>query len=402
MNKAYQTIVVGLGAMGSAATYQLAKKGNRVLGIDQFTPPHTYGSSHGDTRVTRQAIGEGPEYVPLVLRSYELWDEIQSETGKQILTVTGGLIMTSAAQSVRHGSQFFRQTVDSAEKYGIAHHLLDASEIKRRFPQFKLQGNETGYFEEKAGYLRPELAIDAQLELAQRYGAELAFDEKVLELSVIGHEGIHVQTDKGRYTAEKAILSMGPWVGRLLGREYHKFFTVYRQVLYWFDVKGPISRFETPNFPLWIWEFGTDEEDLMYGFPAIDGPSGGVKIASEQYKTATDPDTVSREVSKQEIETMYARYVQPHFVGVGERCVKAVSCLYTVTPDHKFVIDYHPEFPQILVASPCSGHGFKHSAAIGEALSQLVLQDNTDINIRPFSFRRFALGGTASAPVTGN
>src|SRR5688572_17141362 len=220
--------------------------------------------------------------------------------------------MTSVERAMRHGSYFFNQTVASAEKYGIAHRLLDADKIRKEFPQFKLKGNERGYFEEKAGYLRPELAIDAQLELAQRYGAQISFDEKVLAFSVKDNDSVVVKTDRGEYEAEKAILSVGPWVKQLLGEKYAPYFTIYRQVLYWFDVTDSISQFEASHFPIWIWEFGATVEDLMYGFPAIDGARGGVKIASEQYKTPTDPDHVSREVSKQEIEEMYQRYVQPH------------------------------------------------------------------------------------------
>jgi sarcosine oxidase len=390
MNNHFQTIVIGLGAMGSATTYQLAKRGIKVLGIDQFSPPHTYGSSHGDTRITRQAIGEGAEYVPLVLRSYEIWEEVERETGKKVLTVTGGLIMTGVEGVMRHGSNFFNQTVASAEKYGIAHHLLDADEIRMEFPQFQLQGNEKGYFEEKAGYLRPELCVEAQLELAQRHGATLAFEEKVLVFSVNNKDQVVIKTDRGEYEAEKIILSAGPWVAQLLGEKYSQYFTVYRQVLYWFDVAGSISQFEAPNFPVWIWEFGTTVEDLMYGFPAIDGPHGGVKVAFEQYKRTTTPDTVSREVSKQEVEETYKRYIQPHFVGLSEKCVKAVTCLYTVTPDHHFVIDQHPDYPQVMIASPCSGHGFKHSAAIGEVLAQLVTEGHSEIDVSRFSFQRFA------------
>jgi sarcosine oxidase len=389
MNKSFETIVIGLGAIGCAATYQLAKRGNRVLGIDQFVPPHNYGSSHGDSRITRQAIGEGAEYVPLVLRSYELWEEIQRETGKKVLTVTGGLIMTSVEGVIRHGSNFFNQTVASAEKFGVVHHLLDADEIRRQFPQFKLKGNERGYFEEKAGYLRPELCIEAQLELAHRYAAELALDEKVLVFSVNDKDKVVVKTDKGEYKAEKVILSAGPWVTQLLGDKYSQYFTIYRQVLYWFDVDAPISQFEAPQFPVWIWEFGTMVEDLMYGFPAIEGAQGGIKIAFEQYRTSTAPDSVSRKVSKEEIDEVHKRYVQPYFMGLSKKCVKAVTCLYTVTPDHKFVIDTHPEFPQIIVASPCSGHGFKHSAAIGEVLAQLVTEGRSEIDVSAFSFKRF-------------
>ena len=390
MEKNFQTIVIGLGAMGSAAAYQLAKMGNKVLGIDQFSPPHIYGSTHGDTRITRQAIGEGPEYVPLVLRSYDLWAEIERETGKKLLTITGGLIMTSNAEALRHGNHFFNQTVACAEKYGITHRVLEASEIKKRFPQFKLQGNEMGYFEEKAGFLRPELCVEAQLQLAQRYGAQLALDEKVLEFSVSNNDVVIVKTNKGEYQAEKVILSAGSWISQLLGDEYGQHFPVYRQVLYWFASDGPISQFEVPNLPIWIWEFGMTPEDFVYGFPAIDGAQGGIKIATEQYLKTTDPDSVSREVSKQEIEEMYKRYIQPHVAGVSETCLKAVTCLYTVTPDHHFVIDVHPDFPQVILASPCSGHGFKHSAAIGEVLAQLVTRGHSEIDIGKFSFQRFA------------
>lgn len=384
----FETIVIGLGAMGSAAAYQLAKRGNKVLGLDQFSPPHTYGSSHGDTRVTRQAIGEGTEYMPLVLRSYELWEELERETKEQILTITGGLIMTSVGGALRHGSYFFHQTVDCARSYGIAHHLLDAEEIRKGFPQFQLKGTERGYFEEKMGYLRPEAAVRAQLELAQRYGGTLAFGEKVLGLSA--NEGtVFVKTNRAEYAAERAIVAAGPWVTQVLGGQYAPYFTVYRQVLYWFDVDGPISRFEATHLPVWIWEFGSTVEDLMYGFPALDGTGGGVKIAAEQYRSSTDPDAVSREVSKQEIEAMHRRYVQRHFADVNETCTRAVTCLYTVTPDHRFVIDHHPEHPQILVASPCSGHGFKHSAAIGEVLAQLVTDGRSEIDVSAFSFQRF-------------
>jgi sarcosine oxidase len=214
-------------------------------------------------------------------------------------------------------------------------------------------------------------------------------DEKVLAFSVKARDSVIVKTEKGEFQAEKVIVSAGPWVTRLLGEHFANYFTIYRQVLYWFDVTDSISRFAAPHFPIWIWEFGSRVEDLMYGFPAINGARGGVKIASEQYKTPTHADAVSGEVSRQEMQIFYKRYVQPHFRGVNETCVKAVPCLYTVTPDHKFVIDWHPDLPQVLIASPCSGHGFKHSAAIGEVLAQLVMEGHSDIDIGAFSFQRF-------------
>jgi sarcosine oxidase len=385
----FDIIVIGLGAMGSATAYQLAKRGNKVLGIDQFAPPHKLGSSHGDTRITRQAIGEGAEYVPLVLRSYEIWDEIEKSTGNKVLNMTGGLIMSSAENSAHHGTNFFDQTLASAKKYNIDHSLLNANQIKKRFPQFKLNGKERGYFEYKAGYLRPELCIGSQLELAKKYGAKLALNEKVISFNATeSNNGVIVKTNKGEYFADKAIISAGSWVSQLLGDKFEKYFTIFRQVLYWFDVDVPISNFESPKFPIWLWEFGMNDEDDMYGFPAIDGPKGGVKLASEQYSEAANPDLVSREVSKKEIDTMYHRYVEQHFNGLNSNCVKAAACLYTVTPDHKFVIDVHPDFPQVIIASPCSGHGFKHSAAIGEVLAQLATTGKTDIDISKFSIKR--------------
>jgi sarcosine oxidase len=394
MKQTFETIVIGLGAMGSAATYQLARAGNNVLGIDQFTPPHTQGSSHGDTRITRQAIGEGAEYVPLVLRSYEIWDELEKATGKKLLTITGGLILTSAEQSTLHGSDFFNQTVASAEKYHIAHRLLDTNQIRKEFPQFKLCGNEKGYFEEKAGYLRPELCIGTQLQQARRYGAKLATNEKVIGLTASGSgDSVRVKTDTDEYEAEKAIISAGSWVSQLLGKTLGQYFTVYRQVMYWFAVDGSISQFEAPHFPVWIWAYGNTDEDAMYGFPAIDGQAGGVKLATEQYSIPTNPNNVSRQVTEQEIKDMYQKYVESHFAGLSSTCVKAAACLYTVTPDHRFVIDTHPDFPQVTIASPCSGHGFKHSAAIGKVLAQLATTGKSDIDISTFSFARLSSTG---------
>src|SRR6266404_472072 len=168
----YEVLVLGLGAMGSAATFQLAKRGRKVLGIDQFTPPHAFGSSHGETRITRLAIGEGEHYTPLVLRSHELWREIENETGTDLLTVTGGLVISSIARTAMlHVDQFFSNTVAAAEKYRIPHQILSAAEIRKRFPQFRVRDDERGYYEPDAGFLRPEACIAAQLQLARKYGA---------------------------------------------------------------------------------------------------------------------------------------------------------------------------------------------------------------------------------------
>jgi sarcosine oxidase len=388
MANKFGTIVLGLGAMGSAATYQLAKRGNKVLGIDQFSPPHIYGSTHGDTRITRQAIGEGEQYTPLAVRSYEIWEEIEKETGKKLLEKCGGLIISSGAKTaINHVENFFENTIAAAEKFGIKHEILNAEQIRERFPQFNIQDNESGYYEPDAGFLRPEECVNAQLELAEKYGAEIHKNEKVT--SFTEESGVvRVRTDKGEYEADKLIVSAGSWVPTFLDEEYSKYFKIIRQVLFWFGIKESADQYTLDKFPIFIWELQGNKQG-MYGFPAIDGEYGGLKIASEQYETTTTADTVNRKVTQEEIKAMYENFVAPHFPGLSGKCVKAISCLYTVTPDSHFVIDAHPKYPCVIIASPCSGHGFKHSAAIGEVLSQLVIDGKSKIDISSFRIGRF-------------
>jgi sarcosine oxidase len=388
----YDAIVVGLGAMGSAAAYQLAKRGAKVLGIDRFAPPHSFGSTHGETRITRQAIGEGEEYVPLALRSYEIWREIEAETGDDLLTITGGLIMSSAGGAAEshglHGSKkFIEQTVECARKYGIAHELLTTDKIRRRFPQFELVGDESGYFENEAGFLRPENCVKTQIELAQKYDAEIHLNEKVLSYQA-DENGVEVNTDKGKYRADKLIISAGPWVNEFVDEEYRKLFKIYRQVLYWFELQEQADNYLLGNFPVFIWQFGRWSDDFIYGFPALDGRQG-LKIATEQHLAETDPDRVNKKVSEDEVMEMHRKYVAPRLPGLTGRCLKAMTCLYTATPDEGFVIDRHPQHKNVLIASPCSGHGFKHSAAVGEILAQLAIDGKTRFDINKFSLARF-------------
>jgi sarcosine oxidase len=389
MSNEYDAIVLGLGAMGSAALYQLARKGKKVLGLDQYTPPHTLGSTHGDTRITRQAIGEGAAYVPLSLRSYELWREIEQLTSQDLLTITGGLIMASqSSPDPMHGAESFLQTtIAAARQYDIKHSILETDQIRQRFPQFQLVGDELGYYEENAGFLRPERCIQAQLALAERFGAAIQTGERVLGYeSDTTNSSVTVQTARGRYTAEKLIISAGPWIGSLLEASYARYFTVYRQVLYWFGLNGPVEPFLPGRFPIFIW---ARPRDMIYGFPAIDGPAGGIKVATEDYTKATSPDMVERAVTAQEKREMYTRHLVGSLPALSETCIKAVSCLYTTTPEAGFVLDTHPQHPQVIIASPCSGHGFKHSAAIGEVLAELVIEGKSQIDISSFSLRRF-------------
>jgi sarcosine oxidase len=384
----YDTIVLGLGATGSAALHQLAKRGVRVLGIDRYAPPHIHGSSHGDTRVTRLAIGEGAHYTPLVKRSHEIWREMERGTGAELMVQTGGLIISSSAQtSHTHVEGFFDNTVAAAKEHRIAHEIIDAKEIRRRFPAFAVQDNEIGYYEPEAGFLRPEACVKANLDLAKKHGAEIHTNEQAIRFD-IAPNAVTVTTENGTYTADKLIVAVGPWLPDLLDLVHTTPFKIYRQVLAWFDAKDSIAQFEPGRFPIFIWELQGLGQGL-YGFPAIDGPRGGVKVATEEYAATTTPDAAAREISPEEISAIYETYVAPHFPSLSPKCVKVTTCLYTVTPDAGFVIDTHPDSERVIIASPCSGHGFKHSPAIGEILADLAQKGRTSFDISPFCLSRF-------------
>lgn len=386
--KRYQTIVLGMGATGSATVYQLAKNGNRVLGIDRFSPPHAHGSSHGDTRITRLAIGEGAQYTPLAIRSHEIWRELERETGAELLTTNGGLVLSSKARTSRsHSDQFFANTIAAAQQHGIPHELWDARQIRRRFPQFNVANDESGYFEPSAGFLRPEECVRVQLALAAQHGAELHRNEWVSGFDAADN-GVTVTTDRDCYAADQLIVAAGPWLSDLVGPAISQWLKVYRQVLLWYAIEGSVTPFLPEHFPVFIWELQGKRQGV-YGFPALDGAQGGLKIATEQYDCETSPDAVERRVSAAEIRTTFNEYVAPYVAGLRATCVKSATCLYTLAPDFGFVIDALPGAARVTVASPCSGHGFKHSAAIGEALAQRVIDGESRQDLRPFALARF-------------
>lgn len=389
MNQA-DVVVVGLGAMGSATTYQLAKRGVKVIGIDRFSPPHVFGSTHGDTRITRQAIGEGKAYVPLVLRSHQLWREIEAETGADLFTACGGLILTGeSVTSGQHGiSDFFAETLSAAQTYGIEHEILSMDETRSRFPQFHLNEEHRVYYEPGAGFVRPEAAVGAQLELAERLGADVRRNERVVTIESTDN-GVTIQTDKEQYSAGQVVVAAGPWISQIAGSdEIARLCGIYRQVLHWFDIAEASASLGPEQMPVYIWEFGAGDDDMFYGFPAVDGPSGGVKVATEQHSEITDPDNLDREVQPEESRAMFDHCIKGR-LPLRSAVVKEARCLYTVTPDHGFIIDRHPEHQNVILASPCSGHGFKHSAAIGESLAQLATESRSKIDLSAFSLSRF-------------
>ena len=389
MGDNFDTIVVGLGAMGSAAVYQLAKRGHKVLGLDRFLPPHVNGSSHGESRIIRQAIGEGEEYVPFALRSYELWREIEKATGRNLLTITGGLTLQSQMNAaVMHGRRdFLGEAIRCAKKFNIRHEILETAQVRKRYPQFAVT-DEHAYYEYETGFLRPELCIEAQVNLARKHGAAVQTDEIILSVERDGNTAVTVQTNHGSYLADKVIISAGAWITRFLPSAYANLLKVYRQVMYWFAITEDCrSSFAAPGFPIFIWIFGKGSEFGFYGFPTLDGKT--IKVATEQFAASTDPDHVQRNVSSDEERTMFNNNLRDRLPGISDRCVTAATCLYTSTPDSNFVIGVHPDNERIIIASPCSGHGFKHSAAIGEALAEQVINGKSTLDMSSFSLKRF-------------
>ncbi len=384
----FDVVVCGLGAVGTATTYQLARRGARVLGIDRGTPPHTLGSSHGDTRITRQAIGEGLAYVPLARRSHELWREIEAETGTRLLTTNGVLVLASPGVHARHHGKthFLETTIEAARTFAIDHEVLGAAQVERRFPQFRLAGDERGYYEPGGGFVRPEAAISAQLDLAARHGATIHTE---VELSGYrdSRRGLTVTTSRGPVGADRLVLAAGAWTGSLLGPTYAAMFAISRQVLRWFAIAGPVDEFSPERFPAFIWDAGPSS---FYGLPATGSVAGAVKVGVESTLTVPSVAEVSRSVTAAETDAVFDAVVAPRIRGLERRCVRATTCLYTTTPDGDFVIDRHPEHDAVVVVSACSGHGFKHSAAIGEAVAAELTGATPVVDLSPFSLSRLA------------
>jgi sarcosine oxidase len=374
MSSAYDVIIVGLGAMGSATAYHLARRGCNLLGLDRFTPPHTFGSSHGETRIIREAYFEHPVYVPLVQRAYTLWNELEREAHCRLFQQTGGLMIGRPDSVVVRGAKL------SAETHQLPHEILSAQEVSKRFPALRPELEMMGVLEPRAGILFPERCISAHLDLARRYGATLRFNETILNWSATAN-GVIVRTTTGAFHAASLVLCAGSWINQLVP-ELALPFQVERQVLYWFDPQHSSGLFDPQRCPIHLWQF--DGCHFFYGFPNL---GDGVKVARHHDGEFTTPDKVCREVSSAEIQAM--REVVQRFLPAAAGALRSATvCLYTNTADEHFWIDWHPQHRQVLIASPCSGHGFKFSSAIGEILTDLVLKGETRFDLRLFRQRK--------------
>ena len=388
-------VVVGLGAAGSAVLRHLARGGATVVGIDRHRPPHDKGSSHGGSRITRLAIGEGHAYVPLVQRSHVLWRELEVETGARLMETTGGLVIGAPAAEGAHfhgRPGFFERTLAAAERFDIAHERLDAAALERRWPALRPRGDERGYFEPEAGVLKPEACVEAQLESAARAGAVLRFDEAVQRLEPLGTAAVRIVTDRATFEAAQVVLACGAWLPSLLSPDDVMPFRIQRQVMHWFATNTP-ELYRPGRFPVFIWMHGAGA--AFYGMPMVDGRDG-VKVATEQDATTTTAETVERRVDASEVATVYDEHVRGRLVGVMPRSVHAATCLYTTLPEGRFLVDRHPALERVTVLSACSGHGFKHTAALGEAVADGLLGRERRVDLAPFSW---AAMGSSSAPL---
>lgn len=363
-------IVVGLGAVGSALVLHLARQGVKVVGIDRFDPPHDQGSSHGRTRITRLAVGEGEAFVPLVQRSHALWRRFEAETGERLMQTTGLLVVGAPAgdTAAYHGQAgFFARTRSIAQRFGIEHEMLSPAAVRARFPAFLPGDDEHAYYEPEGGVLFPEACIRVQLMLAERAGARLLRRCRMQGVTPEGG-GVAVQTDAGVLHADRAVLCTGAWLpGQAGGLPRLR---VLRQVLHWVEPEVP-AWFDAGAFPAFLWLHGPDASDAFYGFPRVDGQPG-VKLATEQFTQLSDPDHVDRTVAPAAEQALLDDHVAGRLRGLAPRVLASTTCLYTMADDGNFVIAPHPDTERITLVSACSGHGFKHSAALGESLAQHI------------------------------
>jgi sarcosine oxidase len=357
----YDAIVVGVGGMGSAALHHLARRGKRVLGLERFDVPNELGSSHGVTRIIRLAYYEHVDYVPLLRRAYELWRELEGVAGEQLLHVTGSIDAGPPGQLVFAGS------LRSCEEHGLPHEVLDAGEISRRFPAYRLDAAAQAVLQPDGGFLLPERCIVAHVQAAQAAGAEVHARERVLGWEPVG-EGARVRTDRGEYEAERLVLTAGAWMSELAGLPV----VAERQVLAWLQPLRP-ELFTPERFP--VFNLQLDEDDRYYGFPVFGIP--GFKLGRYHHLRETGPaDALDRE-PRPDDERLLRAFTERCFPDAAGPAVTLKTCLFENSPDEHFILDRLPDAPQVVVGGGFSGHGFKFCSVVGEILADLALDGET-------------------------
>ena len=371
--KPYDLAIVGLGAMGSMAAWQATRRGLRVIGFDRFRPPHTHGSSTGHSRIIREAYFEQRYYVPLVQEAYTLWEELERESGSTIYLRTGGLMLGPPDGLVATGA------IASMDAFGLDAEVLTSAQIRHRFPAFEVGDDIVGLYEPRAGSLTPEAGIEAAIRLAEQGGAVLLYDTPVEGWG--SGSSVEVRTAAGQYRADRLILSAGAWMASdLTGVDLP--LTVNRQVLFWLEPSGGRELFQPSRFPVFLWEWEPGRS--FYGFP---DQGRGVKVAIHHEGAAVDPDTIDRNVGSSEVDELL-EILSSTVPSARGPVIESAVCMYTNTPDEDFILDRHPADDRVLVASPCSGHGFKFAPTIGEILVDLATDGGSRFDLSPFRIGR--------------
>jgi sarcosine oxidase len=373
----YDVAIIGLGVIGSAALAALARRGCRVVGIDRFAPGHDRGSSHGTTRVIRLGYFEHPSYVPLLRAAYPLWRELEARSGQLLLTITG-IVEIGAAES-----DLVAGTLHSSRLHGLPHEILDARSLMKRFPAFRVPDDFIGVFQPDGGFVRAQPTVTALQELASGAGADLRRKQRVVAVEP-HRRGVRVTTEGGDILAGCAVVAAGPWVKSLLP-QLRVPIRVTRQVVGWFEPAQQLRPcFTAERFPVFLLQ---NPDGVFYGFP---GDADGVKVAKHHHlNEAVDPDHYDHSVSATD-EAAIRAVLKAHLPDAEGRLLAAQTCLYTMTPDGDFIIDRLPGCPQVIVAAPCSGHGFKFAPVVGEILADLAATGSTDHDIARFSLARFS------------
>jgi sarcosine oxidase len=375
MKNRYDVIVIGVGAMGSAALFHLARRGRKVLGIEQFNLSHEYGSSHGITRIIRLAYYEHSSYVPMLRRAFELWRELQIMAGVQLLHVTGSIDAGSPGNIVFEGSR------KCCELHDLPHEVLSSSQVTERFPGYRLPADTLAVLQPDGGFLLPELCITYHVKLAKSFGAEVHEREKVIVWEPMAN-GVRIVTESGSYKADTLIVAAGAWMNKLIP-QLKDLAAPERQVVAWMEPIRP-DWFRPECFPV----FNLAAEDgRYYGFPAFGVPC--FKVGRyHHFKETINPDVLDRTCHPAD-EHLLRAFAERYFPQGAGPLSAMQSCIFTNTPDEHFILDTLPSFPHIVIASPCSGHGFKFASVIGEILADLTDSGRTRHDISLFRLARF-------------
>jgi sarcosine oxidase len=371
----YDAIVLGVGGMGSAAVYHLARRGLRVLGIERYNIPHEMGSSHGLTRIIRLAYYEHPAYVPLLRRAYELWRQLENTVQERLLIITGSI------DASREDGDVFKGSKASCDIHHLPHAVLDDRELNTRFPGYRLPKGIAAVYQPDGGFLLSERCIVAHVTAAQELGAEVHGQERVIGWEPKGH-GAALQTDRARYSAEKLVICAGAWGAKLVP-ELAALAVPERQVLAWFQPTRP-ALFRVHTFPVFNMAV---EEGRYYGFPIYGIP--GFKVGRYHHlEQRVDPDHMDRETHRQDEEVL-RRFTARYFPAAAGPTMSLKTCLFTNTPDEHFILDRHPQLPQVCIAAGFSGHGFKFCSVVGEIMADLAHTGHSQHHLELFRLQRF-------------